>query len=135
MSIKIRYLDYLAPIAEPDVLVVPILMYHVVVGMLWYHKGMSDIDWACHRLTSLRSLNASGVEETKTLTMAVASKASEGENDKLLGYCLDIQTPRATAFDDHLPSNEVITAFALRHGDCTGLLRVTFEVITLDFTR
>jgi len=70
------------------------------------------------------------------INTAVASKVSEAENtnvnDQLLGRGPDIQTLGATAFDDLLASDEAIAAFALRIGECTGLLGVTLEDITLD---
>jgi hypothetical protein len=68
--------------------------------------------------------------------MAVASKVSEAENknvnDQLLGHGLEIQTLGATAFNDLLASYEVVAAFALRIGECTGQLGATLEDITLD---
>jgi hypothetical protein len=70
------------------------------------------------------------------MTTAVASKVLEAENkndqDKLVGRGPDIQTLGATAFDDLLASDEVVAAFALRIGECTGLLGATLEDITLD---
>jgi hypothetical protein len=70
------------------------------------------------------------------MTTAGASKVSEAENnnvnDQLLGHGPDIQTPGATAFDDLLSSDEVVATFALRIGECTGLLGATLEDITLD---
>jgi hypothetical protein len=44
----------------------------------------------------------------------------------------DIEIFRATAFDDLLPSDETIETFALRIGECCGLLGATMEVTTLE---
>jgi hypothetical protein len=70
------------------------------------------------------------------MTTAVASKVSEAENknfnDQLLGRGPEIQTLGSTAFDDLLASDEVVAAFALRIGECTGMLGATLEDITLD---
>lgn len=70
------------------------------------------------------------------MTTAVVGKVPETENcnfnDQLLGRGPDIQTLRATTFDDPLAREEVVAAFALRIGECTGLLGVTLEGITLD---
>jgi len=66
------------------------------------------------------------------MTMAVASKVSEAENDQLLGRSSGIQTNGATAFDDLLSSIEAVIAFARQTGECIGLLGVTLEDITLD---
>jgi hypothetical protein len=42
----------------------------------------------------------------------------------------DIQILGATAFDDQLPSEQVVGSFFLRVGDFTGLLGATVEGIT-----
>ena len=132
----VQYLDYLAPLDESEVLVVPIRAYDLVLGLPWFQKRNPDIDWAHRRLTSLRSPSASGVEEMTPMTTAVAWKVSEAENknvnDQLLGRGPEIQRLRATVFRDFLGSNEVVAAFALRIGECTGLLGATLEHITLD---
>jgi len=70
------------------------------------------------------------------MSMAVASKVSEAENDnindQLLGRGPHIQALGATAFDDLLASDAVVAAFALWIGECTGLLGASLEGITLD---
>jgi len=130
--ITIQYLDYLAPVNESDMLVVPMRAYDLALGLPWFHKSNPDIDWAHRRLTPLRSPSASRVEEMTPMTTAVASKVSEAENHKLLGRGPSIQTLGATAFDDLLASDEVVAAFALRIRECTGLLGAALEGITLD---
>ena len=134
--ITVQCLDYLAPVDESDMLVVPMHAYDLVLGLPWFHKRNPYIDWAHSRLTCLGSLSASGVEEMTPMTTAVRSKVSEAENnnvnDQLLGCGPDIQTLGATAFDDLLGRDEVVAAFALRIGECTGLLGATLEDRTLD---
>ena len=134
--ITVQCLDYLAPVDESDKLVVPMRAYDLVLGLPWFQKRNPDIDWADRRLTCLRSPSASGVEEMTPMTTAVASKDSEAEkknvNNRLLGRCPDILTLGAISFDDLLARNAVIAAFALRIGECTGLLGATLEGITLD---
>jgi hypothetical protein len=44
----------------------------------------------------------------------------------------DIEILAATAFDDLLASDETIETFALRIGECSGLLGATMEVTTLE---
>jgi hypothetical protein len=44
----------------------------------------------------------------------------------------DIKILGATAFDDLLASDETIETFALRSGECSGLLGATMEVTTLE---
>jgi len=130
--ITMQYLDYLAPVNESDVLVVPMHAYDLVLGLPWCHKRNPDIDWAHLRLTTLRSPSASGVEEMTPMTTAVASKVSEAENDMLLWRGPSIQTLGATSFDVLLASDEVVAAFALRIGECTGLLGAALADITFD---
>jgi len=131
-GITIQYLVYLAPVNESDVLVVHMRAYDLVLRLPWFHKRNPDINRAHRRLTALRSPSASGVEEMTLITTAVASKVSEAENVKLLMRSPTIQTLGATAFDDLLASDEVVAAFALRIGECTGLLGAALEDITLD---
>jgi hypothetical protein len=82
-QITVQYLDYLALVDESDVLVVPMHAYDLVLGLPWFQKRIPDIDWAHRRLTSLRSPSMSGVEEMTPMTMAVASKVSEPENENV----------------------------------------------------
>ena len=36
--ITVQYWDYLAPVDESDVLVVPMSAYDLVLGLPWFHK-------------------------------------------------------------------------------------------------
>jgi len=106
--------------------------YDLLLVVPWFHKRNPEIDWGNGRLTAPRSPSASGVEEMTPRTTAVASKVSEAENDKLLGRGQSIPTLGATVFDDLLASKEVVAAYALRIGECTGLLGAGLEDITFD---
>ena len=132
--ITVQYLDHLAPVDKSDMLVLPLQAYDWVCGLPWFQKQNHDIDWA--PLTSLQSPSASGVEEISLMTMAVASKVSEAEDGKvnaqLVGCGPAIQTLGPTTLDDLAASDEVITAFGLQIGECTGLLRSTLEDNTSD---
>jgi hypothetical protein len=70
------------------------------------------------------------------MTTAVALTALQPDhcnvNNWLLGRNLDIQTLQATALDDPLAREEVVAAFALRIGECTGLLGATLGSITFN---
>jgi len=136
MRITVQYLDYLAPVDESDVLVVRLRADALVLGLPWFQKRNPDINWTHHRLTSQRSPSASGVEEMRPMTKAVALKVLDAKNknvnDQLLGCGPDIHTLRATAFDNLLANDEVVAAFAIQIGECTGLLGATLEDITLD---
>ena len=72
MQITIQYLDYLAPVNESDVVVVPMCTYDLVLGLPWFHNRNPDMDWAHGRLAALSSPSASGVEDMTPMTTAVA---------------------------------------------------------------
>jgi hypothetical protein len=58
------------------------------------------------------------------------STAREETCSEAGGGIRDVQIVGATTFDDLLVSEQVIGAFCLRVGDCTGLLGATVEDIT-----
>jgi len=72
------------------------------------------------------------------MTMAVASKVSQAENDnhkvndQLLRRGPGIHALGATAFDDLLSSIEFVIAFPQQTAECMVLLGTTLEDITLD---
>jgi len=136
MQIRVQCLDYLALVDELEVQVVPMQDYNLVLGLLWFHKRNPDIDWAHYCMTSLWSLSVSGLEKMTLMTMAVASKILEANNDivndHLLGDSMDIQMLGATTFNNHLVRVSVIPAFALRIEECPRLLGATLGSITLD---
>jgi hypothetical protein len=72
--ITIQYLDYLAPVNESDMLVLPMRAYDLVLGLPGIHKRHPDIDWAHQRLTALQATSASGAAEITPMTTPVASK-------------------------------------------------------------
>jgi len=58
-----------------------------------------------------------------------------GEKPRVIGEdcCTpDIEILGATAFDYFVVSNKIIGTFALRIGECRGLLQATMEVTTLE---
>jgi hypothetical protein len=126
-TISVHYLDQLAPVDKPEVLIVPIRAYDFVLGMPWFTARNPEIDWSTGRLTALRTPNGKlqarvpGDGEKSEIPMADTTRTSPGRghappNIELFG---------ATAFVDLLASDEVDQAFALRIGDCTGLLGAT----------
>jgi len=161
-AITVQYMDHLAPVHEPEVLVVPMGAYDLVLGFPWFKTRKPEIDWATGRLTSLRT--PSGEGEARRSGMIV--QWYEGRYDKSTKVRLpdiggstptinttseipvdpdgnpresgedsptpDIEILGATAFDDLLASDETIETFALRIGECSGLLGATMEVTTLE---
>jgi len=53
--ISAQYFDHLAPVDEPEVLVVPIKAYDLVLGLPWFRARNPEIDWSRNRLWSLRT--------------------------------------------------------------------------------
>jgi len=91
-----------------------------------------------HKLVSIDSVEsprASGAEEMTPMTIEVASKLSEADNDNVTTSVWSgpgIQTLGATALDDLLTSIDVVLAFTRQTGECIELLGTTLEDITLD---
>jgi len=134
-TISVRYLDQLAPVDEPEVLIVPMRAYDLVLGMPWFTAQNPEIDWSTSRLTALRTAHRKlqardprdeGVQdprdgEKSEIPMVDTTRTSLG-----LGHAPpNIELLGATAFLDLVASDEVDQAFALGIGDCTGLLGAT----------
>jgi hypothetical protein len=115
-TISAQYFDHLAPVDEPEVLVVPIKAYDLVLGLPWFRARNPEIDWSRNRLLSLRTHCGSGSHSTEDSQLGQPK-----ENG------VSIETPSATAFGDLLASEEVAGVFALRIEDCIGLLGATVE--------
>jgi len=115
-TMSAQYFDHLAPVDEPELLVVPIKAYDLILGLPWFRARNPEIDWSRNRLLSLRTPCGSG---------------SHGTEDTQLGQPegsgVSIETLSATAFGDLLGSEEVAGAFALRIEDCIGLLGAKVE--------
>jgi len=131
-SITVQYMEHLAPVTEPEVLVVPMRAYDLVLGLPWFRARNPEIDWNLRRLTALRSPN--GPQAADILSgedkppPEAHEKLPERDEDT---PAPDIELLGATAFDDLLAGEEVVEAFALRIGECTGLLGATMEITTL----
>jgi len=155
-------MDHLAPVHEPEVLVVPITAYDVVLGLPWFKTRNLEIDWATGRLTPLSTASGQGDacqsgmivqwyegwddESTNirlpdigdsTLTISSTSEIAVDPDGKPRESGEDSPTPDigilgATAFDNLLASDETIETFALCVGECSGLLEATMEVTTLE---
>jgi len=115
-TISAQYFDHLAPVDEPEVLVVPIKAYDLVIGLPWFRARNPEIDLSRNRLLSLRTPCGSGSHGTEDSQLC----QTEGNG-------VSIVTSSATAFGDLLASEEVDGAFALRIEDCIGLQVATVE--------
>jgi len=131
-SITVQYMEHLAPVTEPEVLVVPKRAYDLVLRLPWFRGRNPELDWNLRRLTALRPPNGPQAAHI----ISGEDKAPPEAHEKLLERDKDTPAPniqllRATASDDVLAGEEVVEAFALRIGECTGLLGATMEITTL----
>jgi hypothetical protein len=158
----VQYMDDLPPVHEPEVLVVAMRAYDLVLGLPWFKTRKPEIDWVTGRLTSLRTTSGQG--ETRRSGMIVQwlkGRYDESTNIRLPDIggstptinstseilvdphgkpresgedspTLDIEILGATAFGNLSASDETIETFALRIGECSGLLGATMEVTTLE---
>jgi len=135
-TISVQYLDQLAPLDQPEVLIVPKWAYDLVLGMQWFMALNPEIDRSTSRLRALRTPNGrlqaqdpqyQGLRDSRDgekseIPMADATCTAPGCSHAPP----DIELLGATAFGDCLASDEVDQAFVLRIGDCTELLVATF---------
>jgi len=162
MATTVQYMDYLAPVHEPKVPVIPMRAYDLVLGLPWFNTRKLEIDWATAWLTPLRTPSGQGEargsgmivwwyegrdDETtniqlpdigrSTPTINTTSEIPVDPDGKWRESGEDSPTPDieilgAIAFDDLLASNETLVTFALQIGECSELLGATMEVTTLE---
>jgi len=128
-SLLVQYFEHLKPVDESEVLVVPMKAYDLILGLPWFKARNPEIDWTKGRLAALRTPNG-----PQRATIPEADRPSplpehceEHRNDEPPP---DIQLLWATAFGHLLASEEVVEAFAIRLGECQGLLGASLEGIT-----
>jgi hypothetical protein len=131
-SITVRYIEHLATVTELDVIVVPMRANVLVLRLPWFRARNPEIDWNLRRLTALRSPNG----PQAAYILSGGDKPPPDAHQKLPQRDEDTPAPGmallgTTACDDHLAGEEVVEAFALRIGECTGLLGATIEITTL----
>jgi len=56
----VHYKEHSAPVTQPEVLVVPMTAYYLVLELPWFQTRKPEIHWATSQLTSLRTLGAQG---------------------------------------------------------------------------
>jgi hypothetical protein len=95
---------------EPEVLIVPMTAYDLVLGLPWFKTRNPEIDWEEGKLLSLRR------QPTKPHSHGKEARAGP-----------DVQMLSATAFGDLCASDEVSGAFSLTLGECGGMLGATVE--------
>jgi len=128
-SLLVQYFEHLKPVDESEVLVVPMNAYDLVLGLPWFKARNPEIDWTKGQLTALRMPN--GAQRAKIPEADNASPLPErGEGNTNVDPPPDIQQLGATGFDHLLASEEAVEAFAIRLGECQGLLGASLEGIT-----
>jgi len=143
-AISVQYFDYLAPIEESNVLVVPMQAYDLVLGLPWFRTRNPEIDWARSHLLSLRTPSGSALY-TSPLTvrsdgeaMAIGLTTTPSPDGLRCGAgkgpvkAVEIEMLSAMSMGDLLLSQEVANAFALKlkDGECKGLLGATVDSTT-----
>jgi len=153
-AMTVQYMDHLAPVHKPEVLVIPMRANDLVLGLPWFKTSKPEINWATGRLTSLTT--SSGQGEARRSGMIVQwyeGQYDESTNVRIpdIGWSTptinstsaipvdpdgkpretgeDSPTPDfeilwATALDDLLASDETIETFALRIASATTLVSV-----------
>jgi len=106
--------------------------YDLVLGLPWFRARNPEIDWNLRQLTALRLPTGSQAADK----VSGEHKPPPEAHEKLLEHDEDTPAPDmelvgATAFDDLLAGEEIIEAFALQIGECTGLLGASMEITTL----
>jgi hypothetical protein len=95
---------------EPEVPIVPMTVYDLVLGLPWFKTRNPEIDWEEGKLLSLRR------QPTKPHSHGKEARAGP-----------DVQMLLDTAFRDLCASDEVSGAFSLTLGECGGMLGATVE--------
>jgi hypothetical protein len=128
-SLLVQYFEHLKPVDESEVLVVPMKAYDLVLGLPWFKERNPEIDWTNGRWTALQTPN--GPQRATIPKVDHARPLPErGEGNTNVDPPPDLQLLGATAFDHLLASEEVVEAFAIRLGECQGLLGASLEGIT-----
>jgi hypothetical protein len=136
MAFTVLYMEHLSPVEESAVQVVPLRANDLVMGLRWFQSWNPDVKWHRSRLLALRIVGGAEVVAVDWVDHQECPGNVQGSTAReeacSEGGCSipDIQTLRATAFDDLLASEQVIGTCFLRVGDCKGLLRATLEGIT-----
>jgi len=134
-SISVQYVEHLAPVDKPEVLIVPMKAYDLVLGLLWFMARNPEIDWSRGRLTGLKCPGGDGAIPEAEPISTLQSVDNVSDAKLLSEQCgevrplpsADIQILGATAFDNLPASDEVAETFFLLLGDCTGMLGATGE--------
>jgi hypothetical protein len=141
LSLDMQYLPELALMQEPDVLVVKMTSYDLVLGLPWFERHNPDIDWTRKRLINLRnpanhalagrypehSSVLSGLNPVNALAGTNSDDAPDNESLSSVHpnedrEAIDIEMLPAVQFESLLAGAELSEAFAIRLWQGPGLL-------------
>jgi len=161
-AMTFQFMDHLAQVHEPEVLVISMRAYDLVLGSPWFETRTLEIDWATSWLSPLRTPCRQGeARRSGIIVQRYAGRDDDSNSVRLpdIGGSTpminstsqipvdpngeprvssedsptpDIEILGATAFDDLLASDETVNTFALQIGACSGLLGATMRVTTLE---
>jgi hypothetical protein len=60
VAMTVQLMDHLAPVHKPEVLLVTMTAYDLVLGFPWFKTSKPEIDWASGQLTSLKTATGKG---------------------------------------------------------------------------
>jgi len=102
------------PVDEPDVVIVPMMAYDLVLGLPWSQSRNSEIDWSKGQLLGLRTpVGNSGNEQTITSLPQGDGSAEDGACEP--PPAVYIQFLGATAFDSLMRSSQPSPYDLTRH--------------------
>jgi len=128
-SLLVQYFEHLKLVDESEVWVVPMKAYDLVLGLPWFKARNPEMDWTKCQLTALRT--PTGPQRAKIPGADHASPLLEhGEGNPNVDPPPGLELLGATAFDHLLASEEVVKAFAIRLGECQGLLGASLDGVT-----
>ena len=101
LSLELQYMPHLAPVDEPDFLVVKMKPYDLVLGLPWFAKHGPEIDWVQKRLISLR--NAESLDLRKVPTGSRDQFGSGGTDST---PAVDLKPVGKSLVDDTISASE-----------------------------
>jgi hypothetical protein len=128
----IQYMENLAPGIELEVRVIPMRVYHLVLGLLEFKAQNPEIYWIHHQLTALRSPNCPEVAD-----LPGGEDKPPPEGQKKPPECGEdtpapaIQLLGVTTFGNLVAWDKVADPFSLQIGDFTSLMEAHVEITAL----
>jgi hypothetical protein len=81
-NISVQYFEHLAPVDQPEVLIVPMKAYDLVLGLPWFKSRNPEINWVRGQLTALRNPEGGGAPPKADPIRTLQSECDERGEDK-----------------------------------------------------